>query len=468
MKILSKDFFSRFRLGDAGFLDNIRYENGVLLLGGWSVCKNEEPYQRPQKIHVVYGDRFIGEITNFAADRPDVAKAFAGFPLECGFSEKIYFACEEFEPLLTELFAESGNGNIYQLHKDQKYTFLFQLEPTGKCNLRCAQCPNTVYSGFNNRDISEEDIDAVSDMIRKSSTICYDGFGEFFLSRNIHKALEKTPLRSHVIVHTNGMLLDKNYDLVLNNAPPLRQLIVSLDSLREDRYGVIREGGSLWHVLANMRGLKKRRDRLGRTLPYIVPNMKIMNLNFDEFEDFIDLAAEFDSYLELVYLYDARKMSGSPEEDGLLAYEKQQPRFHSRQIATAVERAMEYARGKGVCIVWSGACPEPIRGTKDENDYIGTRRPIYECPMADCSTAMQLDGKIMFCVWQTSPLFNWRVEETTDLQRHPRAVRARAMIKKGIIPHECSGACCQFVGREISLENNNSCGNEVYSGGWQA
>ncbi len=353
MKKLTKDFLHNFRIGDTGFLDKVVYEQGSLYLEGWAVCRNEEPFSVPQLIHVVYDDAIIGQISTIDMSRPDVVKVFPEFPDACGFSKNLDFDCEYFNPLLLELFALSEQGYVYQLHKDKKYTFYFQLEPTGVCNLRCAQCPNTIFSGFNNRDISPEDIDICRELIHKSSTICYDGFGEFFMSRNIHMAIEDTPLRTHVLIHSNGMLLDKHFDFILKNSPPIRQMIISLDSLREERYRVIREGGNLTHVLGNMRELKRLRDMAGQTMPYIVPNMKIMNLNFDELDNFIDLAAEFDGFLELVYLYDARKMSGHIEKNmkkknGLLAYEKQQPRFGAKKIADGIRAAMVYARKKGV------------------------------------------------------------------------------------------------------------------------
>lgn len=469
MKRLTKKFFDRFRLGDTGFLDSIEHTNHVLHLTGWAVCKSEAPYSCPERIYVVYADQHIGEISNFTVSRPDVVDVHSLFPEKCGFDASIQFNCDKFNPLLLELFSLSSAGYIYQLHKNQKHAFLFQLEPTGVCNLRCAQCPNTVYSGFNNRDITNEDIELCQELIQKSSTICYDGFGEFFMSKNIYEALHSTPLRTHVLVHSNGMLLDKYIETVLENSPPLRQIIISLDSLREDRYNIIRKGGDLKHIVKNMFELKKQRDIRGQKLPYIVPNMKLMNINFDELTSFIDFAAEFDGYLELVYLYDALKLTGQ-RADGdskdILAYEKQQPRFNSRKIAAEIDRAIHYAQQKHVQIIWSGACPEAITGELDDNDYIGTRRPIKECPMADCSTAMQLDGKIMFCVWQTSPLFNWREEKTIDLTQHPRAIRARTMIHSGIIPYECSGACCQFVGRELSTETREI-KDDFFSGGWQ-
>jgi pyruvate-formate lyase-activating enzyme len=330
---LTQDFFQSFRLGDTGFIDSINVTEDHVCIAGWAICLGEDPLSCPQKLFIVYNDVIVAELSDFKVERPDVANAFEGAPEQCGFQHTITDPgiVKNFTPFLLEAFSESYIGNVYQLHKEQKYTFLLQLEPTGICNLRCPQCPNTLFSGFNNLDISSNDIDLVAPLIHQASTIAFDGFGEFFMSKNIHKAVQIASPKTHCLAHTNGMLVNKHFDFILDSAPPFRQLIFSLDSLDPEKYEIIRKGGKLKTVLDNMRELKRRRDDRGQRLPYIVPNMKIMNLTFHEMKDFFDLAAEFDSFLEIVYLYDAVKLTGEKSHnDDILSYENQQPRFKAQ------------------------------------------------------------------------------------------------------------------------------------------
>lgn len=470
---LTHNFFSKFKLGDAGFIDNINGDgSGDIVITGWSCCLEETIPDVPDYLLLVYGDKIIAKVDAFNQTRQDVHAALPQVPENCGFSVRIQTKrCgTPFDPLQLEAFAVSHSGFMFQLHKEQKHCFLLQLEPTGLCNLRCPQCPNTIYSGFNNKDISIEDIALVEPLIHKASTICYDGFGEFFMSKNIWEALAITPLKSHVLVHTNGMLAHHHFDQILNNAPPLRQLVFSLDSLQPKRYNIIRKGGDIDKVLYNMRELKLLRDARNQRLPFIVPNMKIMNLNFDELYAFVDLAAELDGFLELIYLYDPVKLAGQEaltgEADFMLSYERQQPRYHAPEVARTLKDALAYGKSRGVVTHFAGAITEAISGEIDENGYMASHRPLYECPMVDCSAALQLDGKFMYCVWQTSPVFDWRKEGTVNATTNARAKAVREMIKNDRIPHECSGACCHFVHRRMSDEQVPQSANN-YCGGWQ-
>jgi molybdenum cofactor biosynthesis enzyme MoaA len=467
---LTPDFFNTFRLGDAGFIDSITSSGKSAVISGWSACIEETPCRAPEYIVLTHGDAVIAKLADFDIERPDVSRAHPQAPAVCGFSAEIPVERfgGPFDPFQLEGFAMSRTGSMYQLHKEQKYCFFFNLEPTGRCNLRCPQCPNTMYSGFNNRDISASDVDLVTPLIHKATTICYDGFGEFFLSKHIWTALQRTPLKTHVLVHTNGMLVGRYFDRILQNAPPLRRLVFSLDSLKKERYDIIRKGGDLGRILTNMRELKKRRDKRGQRLPYIVPCMKIMNLTYDELPDFMDLASEMDGFLELLYLYDAPKLHDDVEMDPLLSYTQQQPRFHTAEIAQQLQDALQYGASKGVVTHFAGAINEPLSGATDEHGYIASRRPISECPFVDCQVALHMDGKFLHCPWMTAPIFDWRKTNNTDPNLNPRAMHVRKMIKSGKIPYECSGSCCHFVGRELSSDPAPARDSAArYRGGWQ-
>lgn len=473
MHHLSPEFFSAFKLGDCGFIDRIEQAGDMVSISGWSACIEENPPIPPQKLVFVHGNAILFTVDSFTCERADVSAAYPKIHPACGFSVEVPLRQfgSAFDPVQLEGFAVSHSSAMYQMHKAQQHCFLLQLEPTGACNLRCPQCPNTMYSGFNNRDISLEDIELVAPLIQKATTICYDGFGEFFMSKNIWNALKKTPLKAHVLIHTNGLLVDRYFDRILDNAPPVRQLVFSLDSLQKERYDRIRQGSNLDQVLANMRELKRRRDARGQRLPYIVPNMKIMNLNFDELRDFMDLAREMDGFLELVYLYDAAKLAGQTpaDADPMLSYEEQQPRYQAKEIADALQEALAYGAAIGVVTHFAGAITEPMSGKVDTQGYIASTRPVAECPMVDCSAALQLDGKFMYCVWQTAPVFNWREADTVNPAQNARAAQVRRMIQAGQIPYECSGACCHFVGRKLSEEAFAEASAPAgYRGGWQS
>jgi hypothetical protein len=139
---------------------------------------------------------------------------------------------------------------------------------------------------------------------------------------------------------------------------------------------------------------------------------------------------------------------------------------NSKEIASTLNEAIRYGKAKGVSAIFCGAVPEAISGEVDEYGYLGTREDIRTCPYVDCSAALQLDGKFMYCVWQTFPMFDWKKENCVDAMQNTRALKVREMIKAGVIPYECSGAPCPYVGRRLSTEPKPAKHLE-FSGGWQ-
>lgn len=454
MKI-NKDFFKNLSLDYAGFFDYSTFENEVLKVGGWSVLFSENN-TLAKKIHVLFNNELISTTTEFNTDREDVNIAYPNSPQKCGFIVEIDGIYKDKIDYL-EIFVESEEA-LYSLNRFSG--FLSQVEISGKCNLRCPQCPSVIYSSFHNQLLTKKDLDLIEPLFQQARSICFDGFGEALLSKELDYAFSKVPYSKDLIFHSNGMLINKNIDLILDNALPLRKIIVSIDSLSPELYPIVRKGGELSTVLDNIKLLKNARDKRKQKFPFIIPNMIIMNSNYNEIKDFVDLAYTLDKKLELIHLYDLDKMDNEQSD---FLYENEKVKHSLKEYKKVIAESLQYAKEKGVEVYFSGSVT-----TEDEDEkYIGKKKELKECHYKKNGRCVQADGKFMFCVWQTSPVFDWKTTNNINPDNNERAKKVMHMLDNNIIPYECSGAGCQYVyGRKSDEIKDNK---EVFEkGGWSA
>lgn len=455
---ITKEFFENLSLEYAGFFDHDEYEGGILTIGGWSVLFAENN-NIANKIYVLFNNEIIAVSNEFNVDRDDVKIAYPDAPLKCGFTVEIDAIFKDKLDFL-EIFVESDNF-LYSLNKFNG--FLSQVELSGKCNLRCPQCPS-VMNGFHNQLLSKKDIDLIDPLFKQARSICFDGFGEILLTKEeeLNYAFSKIPYSKDLKFHTNGMLINKRIDLILDNALPLRQVIVSIDSLSPDLYPVLRKGGKLPVVLDNVKLLKKAREERGQKFPIIIPNMIILNSNYKEIKDFIDLASTLDNKLELIHLYDLEKMDN---EDSDFKYESEKIKHNLKKYKEFLSESLEYAKEKGVEVYFSGSVTS--EDEQEDEEYIGEKKELKDCHYKTNGRCLQADGKFMFCVWQTSPIFDWKATNNVDPNKNERAKKVMDLLDNNIIPFECSTAGCPYVYGRESKENKDE-KVILVKGGWSA
>lgn len=255
------------------------------------------------------------------------------------------------------------------------------------------------------------------------------------MAKNFDSIVRSIPWHKSLSIHTNGILLHHKKDIILKHSPPFRTVTVA------------------------------ERKQRGQLYPKLIPNMI---LGYDSFRDlprFIDLAATLDKEVEILLRYDAA-MEGEDGERWQPEYETLLPRKHIHEVSVAMRAAMQLAAKKGVKIVFSGygerACFED---TEDVEGSILAPKKVSECPMKTSAT-LHADGKGMLCVWQTRPIFNWRLEKTMDPLQTKRGREVVAMLERDIIPAECSGAPCAYIGRKPSKEKYVKIMGD-FAGGWQ-
>lgn len=461
-----------YKFESAGKIEIIQYneENNTVYIEGWSLCHTETPPSVPEALFVISRGVCVHEIREFPIHRQDVEDYFGltSSPQNRHRGTGFTFALENISKEEIEgltFLAVSRNNWVYPLDYQ---TATSQVEICGNCNMRCPQCPNVRLSGFNRQELSPKEFRLALEVIERSRFVCFDGFGESFLNNQIEAITAMIPWFKELKFHTNGILLDKRTDFLLQYAPPIYQCIVSLDSLRSERYSVFRPGGNLKNVLKSMRALKNKREGIGQMYPLIVPNLTINEQNYDELPAFLDLALQLDKKLEIALPFDPDGVVHPPirNNDAASLYEMLLPRHNWDKIHIAINRLLDDAAKRHAEVMLQGF----ISGELPVNqvDALGAVvkvKSIQACPMTN-GTTVQSDGKGMICPWQTRPVFNWKLEATMDPMKTRREQEVIRAIKEGRIPAECSGSCCPYVGRRQSSEPYEPVSGN-FAGGWQ-
>lgn len=457
-----------------GYVDTIVHTAGYFEIRGWTLVFDGGKVHLPNRLFAAKNRSVIGTV-ELTILRPDVNKAYeiSGEALKCGFEFKLDEAL--FPNGLNEfsVIAETNGKQLWVLEKIGGQ--FLQLELTGKCNLKCPQCPSTSYSKFNNKDLGMEHLPLIQSMMDDIGSGCLDGFGEILLAKRLKDYLASIHYSKHFIFHTNGLLLnEKLAEMILNYAPPIRCICFSLDSLDTEKYKRLRVGGDLNKAIRNIRKFIEIRDARRQSCPRVVINMTLMKDNYGEIEDFVRFAASVDKCFEINFLYDALPLDNSigPKKAGSnFNYEDQKPKYFAKKANLSIINAKNLAKELGVMISFNGSFDRsPLLEETDSFGYAGIRHPVNECECVDSSRMIFSDGRAQYCVWQTNPIYNWQLTNNMDPRKDRRGIAVRNMIKKGIIPYECDGAGCQWIGLRQTNEDKNSIINknkkQQYYGGW--
>ncbi|ACZ75553.1 MAG: radical SAM protein [Dickeya sp.] len=439
-----------------GWLDRIDETDSGFLIEGWAF-RRDNNYASFPIIIVTSEWSEVARLDVGNMQRQDVQAAFP----DCIFNNDIGFSMT----LPRHLCSSRGGAGIQVFILNQDGTFSplkkgfkrgLQVELSGRCNLRCPMCPSVIYSEFHKKVLDENDLPALVDFFQDRDFICLDGFGESLLSPAFDSLLDALPRASEVVFHTNGLLLDKKIDQILKNSPPVTWVAISLDSLEPEKYSRLRVGSSLDRVLKNVRNFKKKRDEMGLSYPVIRLNLTLMKENYLELENFVRTSLEFDGVVECNWLYDVEHLAeGVNIEVGnqVFDYESNKLKHIAHDANQHIDKAIALAKNLGVEVIFNSYFNENLSESPDDDGFSGTvRRSVSDCPHLQGDFMLQADGKVQNCVWQTSPLTDWREHGLENIKSHPRVQAVREMASDNIIPHECSGAGCSYIGLRKSSE----------------
>lgn len=139
------------------------------------------------------------------------------------------------------------------------------LEPTSRCNLRCAMCFRNSWIGESTGDMDEATFRrALENMPESVETVFFGGMGEPLAHPHIIdmvRAVSQTGRRTELL--SNGSLLTESVSAALLDAG-LDMLWLSVDGLEEEKYQSIRRNGHLAVLKEHIIAFNQLRFQLNR------------------------------------------------------------------------------------------------------------------------------------------------------------------------------------------------------------
>jgi len=155
-----------------------------------------------------------------------------------------------------------------------------QIEPTTRCNFKCAFCPG--------RHLEQGDIDygLFTKILKEYTDIRYlqlYGEGEPFLYSSFFEMVKEAAEKNiKVSTVTNGSLLQNNIEKILESR--LHSVHVSLESTNPDTFRSIR-GGNITQILKNMKQLVDMRNGKNQDTPYVGFSVTVLKETKNDLEE---------------------------------------------------------------------------------------------------------------------------------------------------------------------------------------
>jgi MoaA/NifB/PqqE/SkfB family radical SAM enzyme len=244
------------------------------------------------------------------------------------------------------------------------------IEPTSRCNELCQQCPRTLLSREDDRDLSFEKFRYIVDQFPALERVVLHGLGEPLLNKALPQMIRYLKERgTYVLFNSNGILLTARRGQALIDAG-LDEYRLSMDGATRETYARVRGVDAFEKIWRNVGAFTSMQKKLNASKPALSLWFTAMRENLHELPGLIELASENgvrEVYMQrLVYF-----------EQGLAA--SQQSLFHraTPEELALVSRCERTCRERGILFKAAGAASplESIERDFGERPWSGCRRP---------------------------------------------------------------------------------------------
>jgi MoaA/NifB/PqqE/SkfB family radical SAM enzyme len=244
------------------------------------------------------------------------------------------------------------------------------IEPTSRCNELCQQCPRTLLSREDDRDLSFDRFRQIVDQFPALDRVVLHGLGEPLLNKELPLMIRYLKERNvHVLFNSNGILLNEKRGQALIDAG-LDEYRLSMDGATRETYARVRGVDAfekIWRNVGNFISMQKARNA---SKPAISLWFTAMRENLHELPSLVELAHQHgmpEIHLQrLVYF-----------EEGLAA--SKQALFHrsTREELSLIRQAEQACQAYGIHFSAAGTASPLQSVTRDfgERPWSGCGRP---------------------------------------------------------------------------------------------
>src|SRR5712691_8543368 len=222
------------------------------------------------------------------------------------------------------------------------------IEPTSRCNELCQQCPRTLLSREDDRDLSFDNFRYIVDQFPVLEHVVLHGVGEPLLNKELPRMVRYLKERgTYVLFNSNGIALTAKKGQELIDAG-LDEYRLSMDGSTRETYAHVRGVDAFDKIWRNIGAFVARQKEQNASKPAVSLWFTAMKENLHELPRLIDLAYEHgirEVYLQrLVYF-----------EQGLAHSQQSLFRRATREELELVRRCEQMCQERGITLTASGA-----------------------------------------------------------------------------------------------------------------
>jgi len=259
------------------------------------------------------------------------------------------------------------------------------VEPTSRCNEFCQQCPRTLLSREDDRDLSFEKFREIVDQFPVLERVVLHGLGEPLLNKELPLLVRYLKKRgTYVLFNSNGIALTAHKGQELIEAG-LDEYRLSMDGATRETYAIVRGVDAfekIWHNIQAFITLQKEQRA---EKPAVSLWFTAMRTNLHELPTLIELADQHgvrEVYMQRFVYF----------EKGLAT--EQQALFHraTPEEMEIVHRCEQMSRERGICFRAAGAATPLDSITRDFGG-----RPWSGCQRPYNLTYITSSGNVLSC-----------------------------------------------------------------------
>lgn len=244
------------------------------------------------------------------------------------------------------------------------------IEPTSRCNEFCQQCPRTLLSREDDRDLAYDDFRYIVDQFPTLERVVLHGLGEPLLNKDLPRMVRYLKERgTYVLFNSNGISLTEKKGQELIDAG-LDEYRLSMDGASREMYAKVRGVDAfekIWHNVKAFVALQKAQNA---SKPAVSLWFTAMKENLPELPQLVDLASDAgvkEIYLQrLVYF-----------EEGMASSKQALFKRSTPEELAIVKRCEEACKERGITFKAAGATTpvESLVRNFGERPWSGCQRP---------------------------------------------------------------------------------------------
>ena len=263
------------------------------------------------------------------------------------------------------------------------------IEPTSRCNEFCQQCPRTLLSREDDRDLSFDKFRQIVDQFPVLDRVVLHGLGEPLLNKELPQMICYLKDRgTYVLFNSNGIALTPKRGQMLIDAG-LDEYRLSMDGSTRETYAHVRGVDAFEKIWRNVRAFIAMQKEQNASKPAVSLWFTAMRENLHELPGLVELAGDSgvpELYLQrLVYF-----------EEGLANSKQSLFRRSSREELEIVHRAEEMCKERGIKFNAAGSATPIESLVRDFGE-----RPWSGCGRPYSLTYITSSGNVLSCCFAT-------------------------------------------------------------------